>query len=376
MNSDACGEWDRSTSSALRRAAIGWFRDHARDLPWRRSRDPYRVWLSEVMLQQTQVATVIGYFERFLVAFPTVGELAAADEQQVLRLWEGLGYYRRARQLHAAARRIVAEHGSEFPREAAVLRTLPGIGRYTAGAVASIAFDAREPILEANTVRLLARLVAERSEVTSSAAQKRLWGAAAELLPTRQVGQLNQALMEIGSLVCTPRSPNCANCPLARWCRARELGIQEQLPVTRPKTKYEEVTEAAIIVRHRGRILVRQRDEHERWAGMWDFPRFRLDTPSSAAWCDELRQKTLEQTGVSIDPGELLTTLRHGVTRFRITLHCFEARRSTEHPPTECQSASPLKWVRPLELTQLPLSVTGRRISQLLSDGETGLTEK
>jgi len=324
------------------------------------------VWLSEVMLQQTQVATVIGYFERFLAAFPSVRHLAQADEQQVLRLWEGLGYYRRARQLHSAARQVVEQHGAEFPREAAVLRTLPGIGRYTAGAVASIAFDAREPILEANTVRLLARLLAEPNVVTTSAAQTRLWAAAAELLPTRDVGQLNQALMEIGSLVCTPRSPRCDECPLAGWCRARAAGIQATLPITRPKKPTEDDTEAAIVIRHRGKFLVRQRGADERWAGLWDFPRFSLEGHDPDAQSAELRRKTAEQTGVSIDPGELLATIRHGVTRFRITLHCYAARRLPAPPLVERRMISPLKWLRAEELEQLPLSVTGRRISRLL----------
>lgn len=360
--------WDSATRAKLRRAALGWFREHARDLPWRRSRDPYRVWLSEVMLQQTQVATVVGYFERFIAAFPTVRELAAADEAQVLRLWEGLGYYRRARQLHAAARRVVECHGAEFPRDAASLRDLPGIGRYTAGAIASIAFDAREPILEANTIRLLARLTAERGDVTTGGVQARLWQAATELLPTRDVGLLNQALMELGALVCTPRTPNCGECPLARWCQARAEGGQAELPFARPKAKIEAVQEAVVVVRDRGRVLVRQCQPGERWAGLWDFPRFSLAAPPHPVPVEELQRKTADQTGVAIEPGKLLAVLRHGVTRFRITLHCFEAQRVTGQTKKGQAGRSPLNWLRPKELEDVPLSVTGRRIGRLLVD--------
>lgn len=362
-------EWSESDLAAIQRATADWFGRHARSLPWRENRDPYRVWLSEVMLQQTQVATVIGYFERFLAAFPTVRELAAADEQQVLRLWEGLGYYRRARQLHAAARQVVAAHDGQFPRQASTLRALPGVGRYTAGAVASIAFDEREPILEANTVRLLARLLAERREVTSGAVQQRLWSAAEELLPTRHVGLFNQALMEIGSLVCTPREPDCAACPLARECRSRAEGLVEQIPAPKRRPKYEDITEAAVVVRHGAQVLVRLRGPDERWAGLWDFPRFPLAAESPVERRDELRRKTAEHTGVSIEPGELLATIRHGVTRFRITLHCFEARRTPSATTARLapQHATEQRWVAVPELETLPLSVTGRKLAKLLA---------
>ena len=198
----------------FRRRILAWFRRNARDLPWRRTRDPYAIWVSEIMLQQTQVVTVIGYFERFLAAFPSIADLAAADEQQVLRLWEGLGYYRRARQLHAAARVIVAEHQGRFPRDPEQIRALPGIGRYTAGAIASIGWDAREPILEANTIRVFSRLLAYRGDPQKNAGQQRLWEFAAGVLPKKDTGLFNQALMELGSEICTPRGPLCDQCPV------------------------------------------------------------------------------------------------------------------------------------------------------------------
>ncbi|HMO86197.1 MAG TPA: A/G-specific adenine glycosylase, partial [Lacipirellulaceae bacterium] len=221
---------DAATRRRFRSRLLAWYGQHARNLPWRRSRDPYRVWVSEIMLQQTTVAAVKPYFERFVAALPNVAALAAADEQQVLRLWEGLGYYRRARGLHAAARHIVQQWGGQFPRDVAALMTLPGVGRYTAGAVASIAFDVRAPILEANTIRLLARILGYDGDPAKAAGQRLLWHAAEQLLPQRDVAQFNQALMELGSLICTPTQPRCDECPAASWCAARAAGRQDQIP--------------------------------------------------------------------------------------------------------------------------------------------------
>ena len=214
------GPWLRTFRGRLR----SWYANKARDLPWRQTRDPYRIWVSEVMLQQTQVETVKPYFQRFLKAFPNVKRLAAAKEEEVLRLWEGLGYYRRGRQLHAAAVKIVDEHGGRFPREVPSLLALPGIGRYTAGAIASIAFDRRAPILEANTIRLHARLIGYRQDPAKSAGQKLLWEAAEDVLPRKEVARFNQALMELGSLVCTPRRPRCEQCPVSNLCAVFAAG--------------------------------------------------------------------------------------------------------------------------------------------------------
>ncbi|MEX2171939.1 MAG: A/G-specific adenine glycosylase [Pirellulales bacterium] len=349
--------WKRS----FRRRLLAWFEKHARDLPWRRSRDPYRVWVSEVMLQQTQVATVGPYFERFIAAFPTVEALAAADEQQVLRLWEGLGYYRRARGLHAAAKVLVTEHSGVLPRDVATLMQLPGIGRYTAGAIASIAFDRRAPILEANTFRLLTRLIAYRGDPTKSAGQRLLWQVAEEILPNKHVARFNQALMELGSLVCTPQQPQCAACPVEALCGARRLGLAEKLPHVTRKIQYTEVREAAIVVSKANRILVRQCGAEERWTGLWDFPRFGLVAQGPLFARGEIAHKVLQQTGIACDLGPAFHTLKHGVTRFRITLECYRAeyvsgrvRSTPDHP---------VRWIRPAELANLPLSVTGRKIA-------------
>ena len=348
----------------LRRRLLAWYATHARDLPWRRSRDPYRVWISEIMLQQTQVVTVRDYFKRFIRALPNVRRLAAADEQQVLRLWEGLGYYRRARQLHAAARRIVADFGSRFPQDVDELRSLPGIGRYTAGAIASIAFDQRAAILEANTIRLLSRLIGYRDDPLKAAGQRILWQTAHDILPRKDVARFNQALMEIGSLVCTPTEPQCNACPLAGICEAFELGLQDKIPRAKVKQEYTALREAAVVIRHRGRVLVRQCAEGERWAGLWDFPRFEIENEGPLFAREEIIEKVRRQTGVTCAPGELVKTLKHGVTRYRITLDCYRAAYVAGRVRSDNGAA--VRWVAAAELVELPLSTTGRKMAELV----------
>jgi A/G-specific adenine glycosylase len=350
------------TSAAQRRAfarrLVAWFRRQARDLPWRKTRDLYAIWVSEVMLQQTQVQTVIPYYHRFLQEFADVRQLAAADEQQVLRLWEGLGYYRRARQMHAAARKIVAEHGGRFPTSYAAVRGLPGIGRYTAGAILSIGRDERLPILEANTIRVLSRLSAFRGDVSSTAGQKHLWSLAEAILPARESGAFNQALMELGSELCTPKSPDCISCPVAVHCRARAEQIVDRVPAAARRTIYEDLHEIAVIVRHGRRVLLRKCQPSERWAGLWDFPRY-------AGPADALAQQVKEQTGVPVLPGEKIATFKHGVTRFRITLACYEAQCAFGSNGAHAKAPNEIRWVTHRELALLPLSTTGRKLAQL-----------
>ncbi len=352
--------------AALRRRLISWYRRHQRDLPWRRTRDPYRVWISEIMLQQTQVATVIPYYERFLDRFPDVRRLAAADEHEVLRHWEGLGYYRRARQLHRAARQIIDEHNGNFPDSQADVGRLAGIGRYTAGAILSIALDQPAPILEANTVRLHSRLLAIEEDPSSRAAQKVLWRFASAVLPRRGAGELNQALMELGSLVCTPRAPRCGDCPLARWCQARAQGRQETIPRAAKKIAAEVVREGAVVVWRREQVLVRCHPAGERWAGLWDFPRVPLTSESPRHMADELGRGVAEQTGLQIVLGNALTTIRHSVTRFRITLDVYHARRAGGR--LRSAHGGELRWLEPAQLADMALSTTGRKIARLISD--------
>lgn len=356
--------WRRKLAERL----IAWFDRSARDLPWRKSKDLYRIWVSEIMLQQTQVATVTAYYERFLDAFPDVHALASADEEQVMRRWEGLGYYRRARQMHAAAKRIVSDHAGEFPRSYEAVRGLPGIGRYTAGAILSIGLDERLPILEANSIRVLARLAAYRGDVAGSAGQKLLWEAAERVLPARRSGVFNQALMELGSGICTPRSPKCGECPIASLCPTREFGLQEIIPAPKRKPVFEDVTYVAVVVRRGDRVLVRRCQPGERWAGLWDFVRFTVDSElAEGALAAEIKRQVELLTGIAgskIVVGQRLTTLKHGVTRFRITLECYEATGTAR--TTRVPDESKLQWARLDQLSELPLSTTGRKIARLL----------
>ena len=356
---------DATWTRRFRRRLLAWFSRHARDLPWRKTKDPYAIWVSEVMLQQTQVATVVPYYERFLRRFPDIPSLAAADQQEVLRLWEGLGYYRRARAMHQAAREMVENHNSVFPPDVATACSLPGIGRYTAGAVLSIARDDRAPILEANTQRLLSRLIVYRRDPTSSAGQKLLWSVAEQLLPRKNVGQLNQALMELGAEICTPTNPCCDGCPVATLCPTHAAGLQDRIPMRPRKVAYENRREVAVVIHRRDSVLLRQCEPDERWAGLWDFPRFVVSAKRAGPLAREMARKIAQMTGLEIESGKLLTTIRHGVTRFRITLECHEARYMGRLASARASSGQ-LRWVRPDQLDRYPLSVTGRKISRLL----------
>ena len=355
---------DRQARARLRRALRRWYVRHRRDLPWRHDRDPYRIWVSEVMLQQTQVAAVVPYFQRFLQAFPTLADLAAADVQEVLRLWEGLGYYRRARDLHRAARQIVAEHGGRLPRDPALLGRLPGVGRYMVGAVLSQAFDQRLPIVEANSQRVLCRLFGQRSDPRRGPTQRWLWQAAAALLPRRHVGEFNQALMELGALVCTPAAPRCPACPLRRQCAAHRLGLQEEIPARPAPPRIEEVREAAAVVRRGRSVLLVQRPEPGRWAGMWEFPHGPLGDGETHE--EALARLLPALTGLSANLGPELATIRHGITRFRITLVCFEAQyRSGKFHSSFYRQG---RWVAPAELERYPFSVPQRRLATIFLD--------
>jgi A/G-specific adenine glycosylase len=354
----------------LARRLLAWFARHGRALPWRADRDPYRIWVSEVMLQQTQVATVIGYFERFLQAFPTLAALAAAEEQDVLRLWEGLGYYRRARDLHRAARLLVERHGGRFPDDPVLLGELPGFGRYTTNAVLSQAFDRRLPILEANSQRVLSRLFARREDPRSGPARRELWRTAEEILPEREVGHFNQALMELGALVCTPTAPDCENCPLAERCLARQEGLQESIPARSPAPATTFVQESAVVIRREGgagdEVLLVQRPPAGRWARLWEFPHGALaegETHEQAAG-----RLVKELTGLEADLRAELLTVRHAVTRYQITLVCFEAayRAGAFASPFYVQA----RWLRPEDLGGYPVSAPQRRLARAL--GQAG----
>jgi A/G-specific adenine glycosylase len=289
--------------------------------------------------------------------------LAAAAEQDVLRLWEGLGYYRRARDLHRAARQIVATMGGVLPNDPDALRELPGMGRYTVGAVLSQAFDRRLPVLEANSRRVLSRLFGRTDDPRSGPGERWLWQTAEELLPTKRVGDFNQALMELGALICTPTAPRCDDCPLKADCVAVRLGIQEQIPAKPAPPRITEVREAAVVIRRGAEVLLVQRPESaNRWANMWEFPHDPLGDGESHA--EAAIRLARELTGLKVTLGSELLTLRHSVTRFRITMVCFEAEsRSGEFRSDFYRQGL---WLAPDQLPAYPVSAPQRRLAKLL----------
>lgn len=310
------------------------------------------------MLQQTTVAAVVPYFQRFIAAFPTVADLAAADEQDVLRLWQGLGYYRRARHLHQAAKILVEKHAGQLPDDPEVWRSLPGVGRYILGAVLSQAFDRRLPIVEANSQRVLCRLFAKNGDVSREPLKSWLWEKAAELVPARRAGDFNQAMMELGALVCTPKEPNCGRCPLHGECVARQRGQQHAIPrkaVRRLRIDQECI---AVAVRKRGRFLLVQRSPDAlRWAGFWEFPQTerRQDESAGAA-----ASRLLKSVGISARIGEEFLTLQHGVTHHRITLVGLDAE--WQAGVFRAGVYRQCRWLFPQRFAEFPAGTAQRKV--------------
>lgn len=369
---------DGRRRAAFQRRLTAWFRRHARAFPWRETRDPYAIWVSEIMLQQTQTAAAEPFFRRFLARFPDVASLAAADQDEVLRYWEGLGYYRRARSLHAAARRIVELHGGQIPDDAETLQSLPGIGRYTAGAILSFAFDQPAPILEANSRRVLSRILAD-PERPLGLPDSVLWELAEQMVPAWQSGVYNQALMELGSLICLVRAPRCRVCPVRSYCMAFRLGIQDQIAGIQAAAPTTAVHESAIAIFQGTSVLLLRRAEGGRWAGMWDFPRIEVDHDKAGTERrsnplpppDRLEESVRRSLGLSIRLGTHFLRFRHAVTRFRITVDCFLAAISSaaKTPPKVKFGESgwtDAAWLEPSSLEAIPLSSPGRRIANAL----------
>ena len=308
----------------LQRALLGWYEREAADLPWRRRSDPYAIWLAEIMLQQTRVETVIPYYERFLRQCPDVAALAEASLDEVLKLWEGLGYYSRARNLHRTARILRREHGGCFPRRAAELQQLPGIGRYTAGAIASIAFGEAAPALDGNVMRVYTRLEDLDGDITRGATQRQLWALAQERLPPARAGAWNQALMELGRRICTPRKPDCPRCPLQAQCLARARGTQAQRPRRRPRGARPHYDVVAALARNaQGEYLLQRRPREGLLGGLWSLPGGRVEA-ADASLEDALRRTVRETLALEVQVGAALAPVEQGFTHFRITLHAWQ----------------------------------------------------
>ncbi|MEP7028966.1 MAG: A/G-specific adenine glycosylase [Candidatus Eisenbacteria bacterium] len=326
---------------ALAGALVRWFRASNRDLPWRKTRDPYAIWVSEIMLQQTRVEAVVPYYERFVARFPSAHVLAGAPLDDVLHAWSGLGYYRRARQLHVAAALVVRDHAGQLPDTDDALRALPGIGPYTAGAIRSIAFGQAAPIVDGNVARVLSRVFALRGGPGETSWEKRLWTLAAQLVPAADPSAFNQGMMELGATVCLPRAPRCGDCPLAKFCKAHASGREEEFPPARERARPTRVERVAIVERRAsdGAILMRQRGEDEHNASLWEIA---LAAPDAAA------------------PGAPIGMVRHSIltTDYRIAVHVRASRRSA--------APAGLRWIASGEREGLALTTITRKVLKLL----------
>jgi A/G-specific adenine glycosylase len=354
-----------SQRNGLAAQLLAWYADHRRDLPWRRTRDPYHIWVAEVMLQQTQVVTVMPYYERFLARFPTVEALAAASLDGVLKLWEGLGYYARARHLHAAARKVVAEFDGRVPDAMDDLLSLPGVGRYTAGAILSMAYGQDVPALDGNVRRVLSRLFAVEEDVTRGAGQRRLWALAEGLLLPGQAGDLNQALMDLGATVCTPQSPMCDSCPLAEDCQAHELGREEQFPIRRQRRSLPHYEVAAGVVWNgEGCFLIAQRPLDGMLGGLWEFPGGTREEGESLQDC--LRRELVEELDIEVTVGDLLTVVQHAYTHFRITMHAFHCQLLSGQP--RALGCIDWRWISLDDVARFAFSAADHQIIAALRD--------
>lgn len=333
----------------LRRSLLVWYSQSGRNLPWRQTRDPYRIWVSEIMLQQTQVKTVIPYYQRWLDRFPSVQSLASASQEQVLKVWQGLGYYARARNLHQAAQAVVTRFDGEFPQRLEDALTLPGVGRTTAGGILSAAFDLPVPILDGNVKRVLARMVALPVPTSRSIAS--LWQLSGELLDRDRPRDFNQALMDLGATICTPKQPACLLCPWRSHCRSYNLAMQNQIPVSESRAPIPHKSiGVAVIWNEQGQILIDRRRPEGLLGGLWEFPGGKVEPEESIEQC--IRREIQEELGIEIEVGEHLITVDHTYTHFRVTLNVHHCRYLSGEPqPIECDE---VRWVELADLDRFP----------------------
>jgi A/G-specific adenine glycosylase len=350
-----------SVVGVLRQSLLTWYARNGRDLPWRRSRNPYFIWVSEIMLQQTQVKTVISYYERWLEQFPTIASLAAADQQQVLKVWQGLGYYARARNLHQAAQAIAQHYDGQFPTELEQVLSLPGIGQTTAGGILSAAFNQPLAILDGNVKRVLARLLG--LSIPSKKALAQLWQWSTALVDPVNPRDFNQALMDLGATVCTPKNPTCPACPWITHCRAYNLNMQNELPLSerRPLVPHKKIG-VAVIWNDQQQILIDRRRQEGLLGGLWEFPGGKIEPGETVEEC--IRREIQEELGIEIAVGDRLITVDHAYTHFRVTLNVHHCRHLSGEPqPLECDE---VRWVTLNDLDQYPFPKANLKIIEAL----------
>jgi A/G-specific adenine glycosylase len=350
---------------AIGQRLLAWYEYHRRDLPWRRTEDPYAIWVAEIMLQQTRVETVLSYYDNFLRRFPTVQDLATASLDDVLKTWEGLGYYARARNLYAAAQLVVRDLEGQVPSSPEALLALPGVGRYTAGAIASIAFGHDAVALDGNLRRVLCRIFAIDDDPGRPNTQRHLEELALAMMPPGRGGDLNQALMDLGATTCLPSNPRCLVCPLLNYCCARQQGIQNELPIraTRTHRPHRDVT-AGVIWDGDGHLLITQRPLDGMLGGLWEFPGGKRRPGEALVTC--LQREIDEELSIGIEVGDLLCTIEHAFTHFQMTLYAFHCQwRSGTPQRVECKD---LRWVTLDELDGFAFGVADQRIIAHLRD--------
>jgi A/G-specific adenine glycosylase len=322
-------------------------------MPWRSNRTPYRVWISELMLQQTRVDQVIPYFNRFMKRFPTMKSLAESSQEEVLKMWEGLGYYSRARNLHKTARIIAGQYRGRFPRTAEEIIRLPGIGSYTAAAIGSLAFNLDLAVLDGNVIRVLSRLFAYTRDTRGTAARKELQHFADELLVKGDAGNFNEAMMELGATVCLPKNPQCGGCPLSSACLGFQSGRPADYPVKAPKKKVPHlVVGAAVVTNRRGEVLIAQRRDEDMLGGLWEFPGGKQETGETVQQC--IVRELQEELGITVEIGDFLMTVNHAYSHFTMEMHTFFARiRSGRPRPLHCKD---YQWLKISDLRRVPYS--------------------
>ncbi len=348
---------------AVKNRLLPWFAQNKRSMPWRSNRTPYRVWISELMLQQTRVDQATPYFHRFMKRFPSLRSLAAASQEDVLKMWEGLGYYSRARNLHKAAQLIATEYKGRFPSTAEEIIKLPGVGAYTAAAIGSLAFNLDLAVLDGNVIRVLTRLFADGRDARSVKTKNELQQLADRLLVKGRAGDFNEAMMELGATVCLPKNPDCAACPLARCCLAGQAGNPLDYPKKAPKKKVPHlIVGAAVVTNPQGEILIAQRRDEDMLGGLWEFPGGKQEPGESIREC--IARELLEELGIHVDVGEFLITVKHAYSHFTMDLHTYFATIRSGRPKTlECRD---FQWLEVSALRKLPYSKADLKIIEAL----------
>lgn len=352
----------------LQKNLLNWFYREKRTMPWRTTRDPYLILVSEMMLQQTQVKTVIPYFNRWVAAYPTVHKLAAARETPVLKLWQGLGYYSRARNLHRSAKMIVEEFSGNVPDTFDEILKLPGVGRYTAGAVLSIAFDKNIPVLDGNVKRVLSRWFCLDENGQSKASENRLLETAERLIPTDSPGDFNQAIMELGATLCLPKNPLCLLCPMNANCLAKKKSSQDKFPPAKIRTPTKKIAVSAAVINRNGKIYIQKRPQKGLMGGLWEFPGGKIEKDENPEDC--LKREIREELGVEVTLKEKFMTLKHSYTQFRVTLHVFLC--DLEKGRLKPSSCDDWKWVLLEEMDRYPFPAANVKIlNKLQQNGHT-----